>query len=261
MFDYHVHSHFSADCDIQMEKMIQNALKKGIMEICFTDHIDFDYPDPDFIFEFDLQTYDQHIHQMREHYGQEIAIKKGVEIGIQPHLIDRYNEVLNEESFDFIICSMHSTAGYDLHSGKFFEGKTLNEAYETYYTELYYCIKSFKNYSVLGHLDLVKRYRYDQNVHHFLEVIEEILKTVITDGKGIEVNTSGYRSGLESGMPDMDILRLYKDLNGEIITIGSDSHTPDTLGYGYQKTVEQLKDIGFTYITTYEKQKPIFHKL
>ncbi|MBO8155040.1 MAG: histidinol-phosphatase HisJ family protein [Bacillaceae bacterium] len=261
MFDYHIHSHFSADCDTAMEDMIQSAIKKGIKEVCFTDHIDYDYPDPDFIFEFNLKEYDHSIQHMKEHYQNHISIKKGVEIGIQPHLLDRYNTLLNQESFDFIICSMHSTDGYDLHSGKFFEGKSLNEAYETYYTELYDCIKTFKNYSVLGHLDLVKRYRYEPGVHHFHEIIEEILKTIIADGKGIEVNTSGYRSGLDSGMPSRDILELYKDLNGEIITIGSDSHVTGTLGYGFQKTADLLKDIGFNYITTFKNRKPVFHNI
>ncbi|WAA10981.1 histidinol-phosphatase HisJ family protein [Fervidibacillus albus] len=261
MFDYHVHSHFSADCDVHMNEMIDQAVKKGIKELCFTDHIDYDYPDPNFRFEFDVKEYDETVQRLKQRYKGKIDVKKGVEIGIQPHLVDRYTALLQRESFDFIICSMHTTDGFDLHSGKFFEGRTLHEAYETYYTELFTCIQSFNEYSVLGHLDLVKRYRYEPNVYHFHDIIEEIFKTIIPRGKGIEVNTSGFRSGLQSGMPSKDILELYKHLGGEIVTIGSDSHTPNTLGDRYEQTVQLLKEIGFRYVATFENRNPIFHKI
>ncbi|MRG87254.1 histidinol-phosphatase HisJ family protein [Salinibacillus xinjiangensis] len=261
MFDYHVHTDFSADCDIPMEEMIENAKKRGIQEICFTEHIDYDYPDPTISFLLDLDNYDQTIKRFQEKYKNKITIKKGVELGVQPHVLEDYNQIVNQEFFDFIICSMHTTDKIDLHSGRFFEEKSLNEAYEQYYGELLSCIKSFNQYSILGHLDLVKRYKYEPDVYHFLDYIEEIFKVVIHEGKGIEVNNSGFKYGLGSAMPSEDILQLYKDMNGEIITIGSDSHSPSTLGTHYEETIELLKKTGFKYVATFEQQKPVFHKI
>ncbi|MFD1606717.1 histidinol-phosphatase HisJ family protein [Oceanobacillus luteolus] len=259
MFDYHMHSNFSADCETPMEKTVERAIELGLKEICFTDHIDYDYPDKDWIFEFDLKEYDKKIKEVQERYRNQIRIKKGVEIGLQPHILQRYEDMMEQEQFDFVICSLHATEKKDLHFGEFFEGKTVDEAYEIYYTELLTCVRDFKEFSVLGHLDLVKRYTKEKSKNNFHHIIKEIFAEIIPAGKGIEVNTSGYRYGLESGMPSLDILKLYKDCGGEIITLGSDSHVVDTLAVEFPLAIAHLKEAGFKYICTFTDGKPEFH--
>lgn len=261
MLDYHIHSHFSEDCDTPMENTIKKAIELGFKEICFTDHIDYDYPHEDWTFEFDLKEYDKEIKAMQEKYGDQLAIKKGVEIGIQPHLIKRYEKMMSEESFDFVICSMHATEGKEMHYGTFFEGKTVEEAFEIYYKEILSCIKEFKEFSVLGHIDLVKRYAKEKSKDDFHDILREIFEEIIPAGKGIELNTSGYRYGLEAGMPSADILKLYKDCGGEVITIGSDSHVTDTLGFQFQTGLALLKEIGFNYVASFTDGEPEFHAI
>ncbi|ASK61415.1 histidinol-phosphatase [Virgibacillus phasianinus] len=261
MFDYHVHSNFSADCSTPMEKSIERAITLGLSEICFTEHIDYEYPDPTIDFDLDLPGYDKKIKQLKETYQDKITIKKGVEIGVQPYLLERYQRLMEQEFFDFIICSMHTADKKDLHSGDVFKNKTRAEAYETYYQELLYCVRNYRDYSILGHLDLVKRYQDEPADNHFTEVISAILKEVISSGKGIELNTSGVRYGLQNGMPSTDILQLYFDLGGEIITLGSDSHVEQTIAFQFKESLELLKEIGFRYIATYENQSPIFHAI
>ncbi|MBM7599796.1 histidinol-phosphatase (PHP family) [Virgibacillus halotolerans] len=261
MFDYHIHSNFSADCTTPMEKTIEQAIRQGLEEICFTDHIDYDYPDPTIQFEFDLAAYDQKIKEMQAKYASSICIKKGVEIGVQPYLLGKYKQLLSEESFDFIICSMHTTEKKDLHSGAFFKNKTIEEAYQIYYEELLYCVKEFKDFQILGHLDLVKRYTKQASKSDFHDLMRQIFAEIIPNGKGIELNTSGFRYGLDSGMPSKDILKLYKECGGEIITLGSDSHVETTLGYQFRESKELLKSIGFSYLATFEDGKPIFHPI
>lgn len=260
MFDYHMHSHFSADCSVPMENMVLTAIKKGLTEICFTEHIDYEYPDKDFIFEFDLEEYDQMLHNLQQKYSGQIRIKKGIELGLQPHLLDRYEKLMNEVDFDFSICSMHTTDKKGLHSGDLFKDRTINEAYKVYYEELLYCVQNFKQFSVLGHLDLVKRYTIDQQPDaNFHEIITEIFKEIIPAGKGIELNTSGVRYGLPSGMPSDDILKLYKQCGGEIITLGSDAHRESELAFEFRESLELLESIGFKYIATFDQQEPNFH--
>lgn len=261
MFDYHVHSSFSEDCEVAMELMVQGAVEKGIKELCFTEHIDIDYPDPNWTFSLDLAKYSAEIRKMQQIYGEQIRIFKGVELGLQPHVLQNYKKLVKKKNFDFIICSMHATKGLDLHSGKFFEGKSLNQAYEEYYSELLTCIQSFRDFSVLGHLDLVTRYKYEPGVQSFLDIIEEIFKIIIPTGQGIEINTSGFYYGIDRVMPSDDILKLYKEMGGEIITIGSDAHKPERLAEYYHHSVELLKNIGFKYVTTFKNGEPIFHKI
>ena len=261
MFDYHIHSDFSADCKTPMERTIEEAIRKGLSEICFTEHIDYDYPDTSIVFEFDLEAYDEKVAEMQRKYGEQLTIKKGVEIGVQPHQLDMYKALLEKEYFDFVICSMHTTEKKDLHSGEFFEGKTQEEAYQVYYEELLYCVKHFKNFQVLGHLDLAKRYKRQESEKDFHDIIGEIFKEIIPAGKGIELNTSGKRYGLKNGMPSEDILKLYKKLGGEIITLGSDSHVETTLAYEFKESLELLRSLGYNYVSTFEDKKPIFHSI
>lgn len=260
MFDYHMHSNFSADCSVSTEDMVIGAIKKDLQEICFTEHIDYDYPDKDFIFEFDLKLYAQEIKRLQAKYSGIIRIKKGIELGLEPYLIPRYEKLMSEETFDFVICSMHTTDRMGLHSGDLFKSRTIDEAYEVYYEELLECVRNFKQFSVLGHLDLVKRYTIDQQPdNNFHEIITEIFKEIIPAGKGIELNTSGKKYGLPSGMPSKDILKLYKDCGGEIITIGSDAHRESELAFDFKQSLELLNQIGFKYVATFNKQEPSFH--
>src|SRR5699024_2514685 len=95
MFDYHLHSNFSADCDTPMEATIEQAIKAGLEEICFTEHIDFQYPDPTIDFTLDLPAYSQKLSEVQKNYGDEIQIKKGVELGLQPHQVEDYKSLMN----------------------------------------------------------------------------------------------------------------------------------------------------------------------
>ena len=124
-------------------------------------------------------------------------------------------------------------------------------------------MRTYKNYSVLGHLDLIVRYD-KAGIYPFEEVrplIEEILKTVIADGKGIEINTSSRRYGLADSTPSKEILKLYRELGGRIITIGSDTHKPEHLGAYFREAKQYLKDLGYEQFCTFDQLQPIFHSL
>ena len=145
----------------------------------------------------------------------------------------------------------------------FQRNRTQKEYNECYYEELLYLVSHYSDYSVLGHIDLIVR--YDKlGVYPFDKVrsyVEEILKTVIKEGKGIEINTSSHRYGLKDSTPSKEILQLYYKLGGRILTIGSDSHKPEHLGAYIGETKTLLKSIGFETFCTYDKMQPVFHAL
>lgn len=261
MFDYHMHSNFSADCTTSMEKMVDSAIDKGLKEICFTEHIDYKYPDDSIVFEFDLRAYDTEIKRLQEIYEGQIRIQKGVEIGVQPHILHKYEELLDKETFDFIICSMHTTEKKSLHYKEIFIGRTTEEAFEIYYEELLDCVKRFKQFNVLGHVDLVKRYADEPSSNLFHDKLKAIFNEIIPAGKGIELNTSGVRYGLSHAMPSNDVLELYKLCGGEIITLGSDAHRVTEIAFQFRESLELLESIGFNYIATFDHQKPVFHPI
>ena len=126
-------------------------------------------------------------------------------------------------------------------------------------------IKKNSNFDVYGHLDYVVRYgsepgkAYDFERHG--ELFDEILKTLIEKEKGIELNTGGIKKGMKEFHPCMKILKRYRELGGEIITIGSDAHKPENVGEYFERAAQVLKECGFEYYCVFEKRSPEFHRL
>jgi len=257
--DYHTHTNHSPDSSYPMEQVIKDAMKIGLNEICLTDHVDFPFPTsiPDF------DKYFADIETMQARYGTQILIKKGLEFGTQTHTILQYQEVVKKYPMDFILLSVHQIHDKGFWNGQYQHGKTKALCVHGYYQEILDVIKMYDDYSVLAHLDLIRRYveAPEPVLADSYDLIVEILKTVIKKGKGIELNTSHIRYGLGDWMPARDILELYHDLGGKIITIGSDSHEKAHLGFYIKEGRALLKEIGFKEFCTFDKMMPIFHEL
>ena len=273
--DYHVHTEFSDDSVYPMEDVIRDALQMGMDEICITDHVDYGvkedwdsgkmilYRGTEPLANVDYPAYMEKICTLKEQYEGRIRIRTGMEFGVQMHMIPQYEALFARYPFDFIILSVHQVEDKEFWTQDFQRGRSQKEYNERYYEEMLSLVKNYKDYSVLGHMDLLKRYD-EAGIYPFEKLrplIEEILKIVIADGKGIEINTSSHRYGLDGTMPSGEILRLYKELGGEIITIGSDSHKPEHLGTYIEESKALLKEMGFQKFCTYEKMKPVFHEL
>ena len=273
--DYHVHTEFSDDSTYPMEAVVKDAISLGLDEICITDHVDYGikvdwdsgqeilYRHGEPLANVDYPRYAAEIKRMRELYGGQLTVKMGMEFGIQVHTIPQFETLFRRYPFDFIILSIHQVEDKEFWTQDFQNGRTQQEYNERYYEEMLYVVRAYKNYSVLGHMDMIKRYD-KAGIYPFEQVrpvIAEILKTVIADGKGIELNTSSHRYGLTDSMPSAALLRLYKDLGGSIVTIGTDSHSPAHLGTYLEEAKAQLRALGFRRFCTYEGMEPRFHPL
>ena len=258
--DYHLHTSFSEDSNCSMEDYIKRALEIGVEELCFTDHIDYGTK---YTFSCDCDKYYKNFIRYKEIFKDKINLKFGIEFGLQAHHIDYFQKIFEKYPFDFVILSFHLIDDKDLWSGEFQRGKTQDEYNRKYYEEMLKTVQLYKNYSVLGHMDLMRR--YDSNGEYPFEktkdIIESILKQIISDNKGIEVNTSSFRYKLNGLMPSVEILKFYYNLGGKIITIGSDSHNVNHLGYKINYIKDILKEIGFKEFVTYDKLEPKFWKL
>lgn len=261
MYDYHIHSTYSLDSREKMETTVKKALAVGLKEIVFTDHIEFE---SGYFHEiFDVPEYKREIEGLQQKYPH-ISIKTGVEIGFQPHLLNLCNEFTKAHDFDFIIGSVHTVGHSDLYMGNIFKNSGPKAGINKYFEELYYVIRDGAIFNVAGHFDLVKRYvEYDcpSVFKENFDLIEASFKKLIERGMGIEINTSGFRYGLNSPHPSEDFLRLYKEMKGEIITIGSDSHRAETLAYKFDYVYALLEKLGFKYVSTFDKGKVSFSKL
>ena len=278
--DYHVHTKYSDDSEYPMEEVVRDAIALGLSEICFTDHVDYgikrDWDDPRGVeyrrggpgepermpvVNVNYPEYAAEFGRLKEKYKDQITLKMGMEFGMQTHTIPQYEKLFSSYPFDFIILSVHQVEDKEFWTQDFQRGRTQEEYNLRYYEEILELVRRYHNYSVLGHLDLISR--YDKAGYFPFEkirpIVAEILRTVIDDGKGIEINTSSRRYGLSDLTPSRDILRLYRALGGEVITIGSDSHKKEHLGAFVRETMDEMKALGFKAFYTFDKMVPVPH--
>ena len=258
--DYHVHSFFSDDSFVPMEEEVKYAIELGLNEICFCEHVDYGIKtDLNCPYAFYLKEIDR----LKKKYGDRITIKQGIEFGIQKAYIPNFQADFNRYPFDFVILSCHQVDNKEFWTGDFQKGKTQEQYIHVYYNAILEVIKHYKDYSVLGHLDMIKRYDISPKYpDHLIEkTVREIFEIIIKEGKGIEINTSSFQYKLDDLMPSRYFLKLYYDMGGRIITLGSDAHESKRIGDHFKEVKEILKEIGFKEIYTFEKMQPIAHVL
>lgn len=269
--DSHVHSDFSSDSQAPMEQMIERAILLGMKKLYFTDHMDYDYPPMSGLdFLFDPTLYFIKLEELKCKYHKQIQLFIGIELGLQPHLSDQLKNLVNRYPFDFMIGSSHVVDHEDPYYPKFWENRTKKEGIHRYFETILENCKSFQDFHTYGHIDYIIRYvpgqstsliKEDYLYSDYKDVLDEVLKTLIHHGIALEINTAGYKYGLGYAHPKQEVLKRYRELGGELITIGSDAHKPEHLCYDFHLIPDVLLHTGFQYYTTFEQRKPIFIKL
>lgn len=259
MFDYHMHTTVSHDGHDDGVAMARAALERGLKEICFTDHIDHESGEEPMVFDFEEYS---RMYDDLEMPG--LLIRRGVEFGIRPDNRDLLERDLKRRNFDFVIGSVHFVGDQDVYVEPFWQGKSVEEAYRIHLEETYRAVCAHDQFDVLGHLTFISKCRGNPKkvpveYKKYQQTIDAILEELAKKGKGLEVNTSGIdRCGVY--LPSIEYLRRFKELGGQIVTIGSDAHNTQRVGQYCFDACDMLKEI-FGYVCTFEKRQPIFHKL
>ena len=257
--DYHIHSYFSGDSGTIPEQNILAAAGRGLDRVCFTEHLDMDYPYDDVCFDLDTDAYFAEISMLKEKFAGKIEVYTGVELGLQPHLGTAYNEWLRGRDFDFIIGSTHLVDRMDPYYPDFWEGRNADDGIRRYLEATLENITAFDDFDVYGHLDYIVRYvpgcRAGFDYAKYADEVDAVLELLIEKGKGIEVNTGGYRAGLADPNPCADVVRRFRELGGRIITTGSDAHTPDCVGFGFDDALSLIRKCGFNHTTYFRGRK------
>ena len=271
--DAHMHTGFSTDSETPVRSMLDAAVERGLGAVCITDHMDLDFPPQDgeesfgeeLPFQFDVEEYFKVLGLLREKYRDRLDVRIGIEIGLQSHLGARYRELVQAYPFDYVIGSIHLIRGMDPYYGKLFEGRPDEEAYREAFIETLHCLEGVRDFDVLGHLDYVVRYGKHQaqvySYRMFADEIDEVLKKLISMGKGLEMNTGGLKYGLGFCNPHPDVMKRYRELGGEIVTIGADAHRPEHVAYEFKKAAEILKMCGFRHYAEYKRRRAEFFEI
>lgn len=247
IFDTHMHTRFSTDSQMKIEEAIEAAQKQKL-GIIITEHYDLDYPEPE-AFKCDIQSY---LKAYEKYRSKEVLL--GIEIGLAPSTLVKNENVIRDNPFDYVIGSIHGVDEIDIFTEYIKMPLDEKTCYERYFEYMLKCIKLYNEFDSLGHIDYIHRYvSFDDKelrVDEYKEALAEIMKVLIDKNKAIEINTR--RLGKESSRKTMlEVYRLYKDLGGKYVTIGSDAHGPEAIGAYFKEGLRMIDEL---------ELKPVYFK-
>ena len=264
--DSHNHSAQSPDGKNTLREMAERACELGIEHYTVTDHLEINkFYDPEFLYEEPVRQSSLLLPPLIEEYKGRVDIHYGVELGQPVHNYTLTQKMLDSCDYEFIIGSCHMVKGWD--DFYFLDYKEVDPHYllGLYFEELLE-MTEWGKFDVLGHLTYPLRYIAGDfgikiDMSRYESIIEKIFRTLVKNGMGIEINTSGLRQKIGVTLPDEHYISLYKKCGGEILTVGSDAHCTDDLGKGIAEGISLAKKCGFDKIYYYDNRKPIEIKI
>jgi len=262
--DTHTHSTFSIDSICTVDQSVQAAIAAKLRGISITDHLDIGAPEGSVGNFLDIDAQQSAIQTCVDQYGARVNIYAGIEIGLQLHCVDEIKKVVSTRNFDIIIGSVHLVNRIDPYIGAFYVGKSLKESYREYVEYYIDCVRMFGDFDVLGHYDYISRYSpYKEKTlwyRAFADHFDTLFQIMIENGKALELNTRSYlpRNGNPPPEFDPDVFKRFRELGGEMVTLGSDAHDTERVGDHFGYYAAKLKQCGFNYLTHFKERKPVF---
>ena len=265
--DYHTHSRVSPDAFSSMTEMAEAAIRQGLQEICFTDHVEpiwFGSTAPRKTYDWGPLT--EEFRAAQAAVGDRIRLRLGVELGDAVWDLDRSQAIMaRAPALDFVIGSIHILSeqmdGRDLYSLAPRDEAETRACLADYLGQIQRLAR-WGGFHVLGHLTLPLRYLNENRGMHvsfdgFEAEMEDIFRIIIPKGIGIELNTNRGNTPL----PDAKWLKLYRGMGGEVITLGTDAHAPAAVGCAIREGQALLRECGFRRFCTFRQGQPVWHDL
>jgi histidinol-phosphatase (PHP family) len=252
--DAHLHTDLSPDSRVPMELYAAQAFERGIPEIALTDHLDFLPGAPAYEYA-DYPRRERMIRELQERWAGKVTIRFGVELTYESRFEDEIREHLRSHSYDYSIGSVHAVLGSPYCHDRiaaFATGITVAEAVAPYFAEVQAAIRS-RLFDTIGHLDQCKRWlRPWFSAADFAtipEAYEPLLVALVESGTALEVNASGLRDRTGETYPGPWVVRRFRELGGERVTVGSDAHMPQAFAFGLEEACEIVAAAGFDRLT------------
>ena len=273
-FDNHTHTNFSPDSPVTIKEAVEAALARNLAGVALTDHYDIDPALGEMEFNFNPDVQQAEIDKISFEYGlgskeRDLQLLKGIEVGLMPgKFMQTIKEFTGKYHFDTVIASLHTIDGTDPYRRTYYKGRDAWQAYSNALEQMYNLCVEFKDFDILGHYDYVARYspyseqERDITYKRYGDYIDAIFKYLVENGKTFEINTKTYtnHAGYIPKL-DLDILRRFKELGGEALSIGSDAHGCDRLGDNFELYSQIIKGCGIKYLVYYKNRKPNYYTI
>lgn len=257
LIDCHLHSNHSFDSKAPLAALCQRALELGLTHICPTEHADFAPQDPGYGY-LDIAAYFRTLAACRERFDGQIVVLRGIEVDYQPHFDVEVRAFLARHAFDFVIGSAHYADGLYIEDA-LPDACDPDTAYRHYFDGVRE-IAASGLFDVVGHLDLLKRYTASRwgafDARRYADEIDAVLHAAIETGTGLEINTSGLRQAPAETFPGLETLRRYRELGGQVLTLGSDAHRVTDLGKNIGDGLALARAAGFKAIAVFVDRRP-----
>lgn len=281
LIDCHTHTQFSVDSEADINECVRRVAELGLAAYAITDHCECNawYPEEHYsakekevldTFDYanDFEASVSAVTALKEKYAGKLNLICGTELGQILHDKEVAEKVNADKRLDFIIGSNHQIFGEKDFYYLDYEKMSMDDIYallECYFKEVAEMCRTGL-FDVLGHITYCLRYMkqrsgIEADISRFDDIIAESFRTLAQNGKGIEINTSGLRQGFGATFPDLKYTKMFRELGGEILSVGSDSHTVADIGADVQAGAEIAKAAGFTHLTYFKERKPVFVKI
>ncbi|NIM95119.1 MAG: histidinol-phosphatase HisJ family protein [Anaerolineales bacterium] len=255
--DYHIHTNFSCDSSATMSSMCQIAIKKGIHEIGFSEHLDH-HPKDECTGFFRVEEWWEELDRCREKFRGELIIRAGIEIS-EPHQYpDEVDALLGAFPWDYALGSLHWIDDDIVFEEDYFH-RSEREAYVDYLNELESMVE-VGTFDILAHMDTVKRYGYEYygkyNPVNDEAQIRRILNAAASRNVALEINTITLRRPVNETSPSLKILEWFREEGGRWITLGSDAHTPEEVAKDVDLALKLVRNAGYSLLAQFNQRQP-----
>ena len=273
MIDCHTHTAVSPDAEGDTLSSYRQAVSLGLKALAITEHVEANRPegpenyttvhtsDEHYFYNRDIfhKSMETDMQVLKQTSGDTVFIN-GTELGQPTHNFDFADEVVSDERLDFVIGSMHELKGRDDFAFLDYKKEDPDRILTEYFEEILAMCKWGK-FDVLGHLTYPLRYICGEqgipvDISKHESIIRDIFIEIAAMDKGIEINTSGLRQDYGKTFPDYDLVKLYRECGGQIISLGSDAHKTADIGKGIREGMEIAKAAGFSKIYYFKKHVP-----
>ena len=277
LIDCHNHSTNSPDGHSSPEEMLMTAMEKGFSAHALTDHCEVnrwfsiehygaepnEYDTYDFGADFEKSM--KQNTALKEKYAGKFNFLCGIELGQAPFDFGLSEAIVSDKRLDFVIGSIHQIKAKDDFAFLDYANNDIDKLLTDYYDDMYSLCK-WNKFDILGHLTYPLRYIEGENgikvdMSKYEEIIRLCFKTLIENGKGIEINTSGLRQAYGQAFPNLYWVKMFREMGGEILSLGSDAHTAEDLGKGIEDGAKIALEAGFTHLCYFKERKPNFIKI
>jgi histidinol-phosphatase (PHP family) len=260
IIDYHVHESHSRDAPTAtLPSLVAAAEARGVEEMALTTHLILEGPDaPLGVQTEELDGYFRGIEEAQR--GTGVRLRAGLEVDYFPSRERQIGAIVDEHPLDFVLGSTHYVNGVDIGSrveaAGFFSGRPLSEAADEYFTVWMRAVESGL-FDVMAHPDYWRKFLHTARAEpaawgEYGSVVADAIGSLAGRGVGVEVNTSATRHGLVGFYPVREFLVAARAAGVRRVTLGSDTHAPELLGYLIPEAAMMLRELGFTRVSTFK---------